>query len=202
MGFLRSFLRRHFAGKPVVASRNVGWFVRLAVLSKWEFSIGGSRTTDWWNCILLVQREGYRYAYKHVILHIITMKDHSFTTNTNRTNSKACWSHDFTIRTRWSTQILNFTTWTSGELWTKNIGQNVLHSKTTRWEGGEKRRRERVLGIVTPILVQRQALISSVAAKLGHETKKTCSNRVPDMTCFAAKHLKFDSRKSKLSRQR
>ena len=24
--FLRSFLRRHFAGKPVVASRNVGWF--------------------------------------------------------------------------------------------------------------------------------------------------------------------------------
>ena len=23
--------------------------------------------------------------------------------------------------------------------------------------------------------------------------KKTCSNRVPDMTCFAAKHLKFDS---------
>ena len=23
--------------------------------------------------------------------------------------------------------------------------------------------------------------------------KKTCRNRVPDMTCFAAKHLKFDS---------
>ena len=23
--------------------------------------------------------------------------------------------------------------------------------------------------------------------------KKTCSNRVPDMTCFVAKHLKFDS---------
>ena len=29
MEFLRSFLRRHFAGKPVVASRNVGCFVRL-----------------------------------------------------------------------------------------------------------------------------------------------------------------------------
>ena len=30
-----------------------------------------------------------------------------------------------------------------------------------------------------------------VASKLGHEIKNTCSNRVPDMTCFAAKHLKF-----------
>ena len=30
----------------------------------------------------------------------------------------------------------------------KNIGQNVLYSKTTRGEGGEKRRRERVLGLV------------------------------------------------------
>ena len=29
MEFLRSFLRRHFAGKPVVASRNVGCFLRL-----------------------------------------------------------------------------------------------------------------------------------------------------------------------------
>ena len=27
--------------------------------------------------------------------------------------------------------------------------------------------------------------IPSVASKHGHETKKTCSNRVPDMTCFA-----------------
>ena len=142
------------------------------MLSRWGFSIGGSRTTDWWNCILLVQREGYRYAFKHVILLIITMKYHSFTTNMNRTNSKACWSHDFTIPTRRSTQISNFTTWTSGDFWTKNIGQNLLHSKTTRGEGGEKRRRERVLGLVTPILVQRQALISSVAAKHGHETKK------------------------------
>ena len=51
------------------------------MLSRWGFSIGGSRTTDWRNCILLVQREGYRYAFKHVILHIITMKYHSFTTN-------------------------------------------------------------------------------------------------------------------------
>jgi len=24
--------------------------------------------------------------------------------------------------------------------------------------------------------------------------QKACSDRVPDMTCFAAKHLKFDSR--------
>ena len=29
MEFLRSFLRRHFAGKPVVASPNVGRFLRL-----------------------------------------------------------------------------------------------------------------------------------------------------------------------------
>ena len=29
MEFLRSFLRRHLAGKPVVASRNVGCFLRL-----------------------------------------------------------------------------------------------------------------------------------------------------------------------------
>ena len=29
MEFLYSFLRRHFAGKPVVASRNVGCFLRL-----------------------------------------------------------------------------------------------------------------------------------------------------------------------------
>ena len=33
MEFLRLFLRRHFAGKPVVASRNVGCFVRLK--TKW-----------------------------------------------------------------------------------------------------------------------------------------------------------------------
>ena len=188
----------------MVASQKRGLISQAKwVLSRWEFSIGGSRTTDWWNCILLVQREGYRYAFKHVILHIITMKYHSFTTNMNRTNSKACWSYDFTIPTRRSTQISTFTTWTSGEVWTKNIGQNVLHSKTTRGKVGVKRRRERVLGLVTPILVQRQALKSSVAAKRGHETKKTCSYRVPDMTCFAAKNLKFDSHKlSKLSRQR
>ena len=29
MEFVRSFLRRHFAGKPVVASRNVSCFLRL-----------------------------------------------------------------------------------------------------------------------------------------------------------------------------
>ena len=124
MEILCSFLRRSFAGKPAVASRNVGWFLRLAVLSRWGFSIVGSRTTDWWNCILLVQREGYRYAFKYVILHIITTKYHSFTTYTNRTNSKAYWSHDLTIRTRWSTQIWNFTTWTSGEkYWAKRFTQ-------------------------------------------------------------------------------
>ena len=138
MEFLRSFFRRHFAGKPVVASRNVGWFLRLAVLSRWEFSIGGSGTIDWWNCILLVQREGYRYAFKHVILHIITMKYHSFTTNTNHTNSKACWPHDFTIRSRWSTQISNFTTWTSGEFWTKKFW-----AKRFTWQNNERRGRRK-----------------------------------------------------------
>ena len=36
-------------------------------------------------------------------------------------------------------------------------------------------------------------IIQSVASKLGFRTKKTCSNRAPDMTCFVANHLKFDS---------
>ena len=31
MEFLRSVLRRHFAGKPVLSSRNVGCFLRLLV---------------------------------------------------------------------------------------------------------------------------------------------------------------------------
>ena len=31
MEYLRSFLRRHFAGKPLVASPNVGWFLRPAI---------------------------------------------------------------------------------------------------------------------------------------------------------------------------
>ena len=34
MEFLRSFLRRHFAGKPVVASWNVGCFLRLGGLGR------------------------------------------------------------------------------------------------------------------------------------------------------------------------
>ena len=33
MEFLRSFLRRHLAGKPVVASPNVGYFLRLLLYS-------------------------------------------------------------------------------------------------------------------------------------------------------------------------
>ena len=38
MEFLRSFLRRHFEGKPVVASRNVGsLFLRLSwVIYEWK----------------------------------------------------------------------------------------------------------------------------------------------------------------------
>ena len=38
------------------------------------------------------------------------------------------------------------------------------------------------------------AEIPSVTFKRGHKHKKTCSNSVPDMKCFVAKHLKFDSR--------
>ena len=37
MEFLRSFLRRHLAGKPVVASPNVGCFLRLQASSKSDF---------------------------------------------------------------------------------------------------------------------------------------------------------------------
>ena len=33
IGFLRSFVRRHFTGKQVVASRNVGCFLRLYIVS-------------------------------------------------------------------------------------------------------------------------------------------------------------------------
>ena len=38
MEFLHSFLRRHLAGKPVVASQNVGCFLRLAFLAGYNFS--------------------------------------------------------------------------------------------------------------------------------------------------------------------
>ena len=31
MEFMRSFLRHHFTGKPVVVSQNVGWFLRLSI---------------------------------------------------------------------------------------------------------------------------------------------------------------------------
>ena len=34
MEFLRSFLRRHFAGKPVVAQRNFGCFLGLVLFIK------------------------------------------------------------------------------------------------------------------------------------------------------------------------
>ena len=40
MEFQRSFLRRHFEGKPVVASRNVGCFLRLSwVIYQWKCHI-------------------------------------------------------------------------------------------------------------------------------------------------------------------
>ena len=37
MEFLRSFLRRHFAGKPLVPSRNVGFFLRLHLHMSYPF---------------------------------------------------------------------------------------------------------------------------------------------------------------------
>ena len=42
----------------------------------------------------------------------------------------------------------------------------------------------------------RRRFVSMVASKREQETKKHVLIRVPDMTCFAAKHLKFDSRYS------
>ena len=39
IGFLRSFVRRYFAGKQVVASRNVGCFLRLYIVSLSNFLI-------------------------------------------------------------------------------------------------------------------------------------------------------------------
>ena len=35
-GFLRLFLRRYFAGKQVLASRNVGCFLRLYIVSLYD----------------------------------------------------------------------------------------------------------------------------------------------------------------------
>jgi len=40
MEFLRPFLRGHFAGKPVVASRNFGCFLRLTLAMQWAKCIG------------------------------------------------------------------------------------------------------------------------------------------------------------------
>ena len=37
MEFLHSFLRRHLAGKPVVASPNVGCFLKLVFLTGYPF---------------------------------------------------------------------------------------------------------------------------------------------------------------------
>ena len=51
MEFLCSFLRRHFGGKPVVASRNVGCFLRLTFctlwLLRWYHSPNRRRWTGW-----------------------------------------------------------------------------------------------------------------------------------------------------------
>ena len=52
-----------------------------------------------------------------------------------------------------------------------SFGQKTL-GKTFYTAKQREEREERVLGLVTSILVQRQALISSVAARRGHETKK------------------------------
>ena len=46
--FLRSFLRRHFASKPVVASRNVGCFLRL--VQDLDPRILGGNPTIWPTC--------------------------------------------------------------------------------------------------------------------------------------------------------
>ena len=48
------------------------------------------------------------------------------------------------------------------------------------------------------------SILLLVASKRGHETKKhvLIGCLLLDITCFAAKHLKFDSLLSKLSRQR
>ena len=42
MEFLRSFLRRHFTGKPVLVSRNVGCFLRV----RWVIYACANATLD------------------------------------------------------------------------------------------------------------------------------------------------------------
>ena len=45
MEFLCSFLRRHFAGKPVVASQNVGCFLRLVLFTTSELATCDENST-------------------------------------------------------------------------------------------------------------------------------------------------------------
>ena len=47
MEFLSSFLRRHFAGKPVVASRNVGCFLRLEFERLLPIFVDASSASCW-----------------------------------------------------------------------------------------------------------------------------------------------------------
>ena len=57
MEFLRSFLRRHLAGKPLVASLNVGCFLRLLYIRrdcKLIFSVAENKLF----CFLLKQQKG------------------------------------------------------------------------------------------------------------------------------------------------
>ena len=51
MEFLRLFLRRHLAGKPVVASPNVGCFLRL--LNCWHFFRVWALVHEWYILLLL-----------------------------------------------------------------------------------------------------------------------------------------------------
>ena len=66
MEFLRSFLRRHLAGKPVVASPNVGCFLRL--LNCWHFFRVWALMHEWYILLLLRAQSIKAYGGVYVTL--------------------------------------------------------------------------------------------------------------------------------------
>ena len=65
MEFLRSFLRRHLAGKPVIASPNVGCFLRLVTFMKRLFWTLKWRSEKSLGCVALVRPRVFRHKIRH-----------------------------------------------------------------------------------------------------------------------------------------
>ena len=87
MGFLHLFLRRHFAGKPLVASGNVVRFLRIGKFLTWITDIQSSSLGRWF-IVISVQ-------YFIVILWGFSHTTHLQTKMTNKSaimlSSALCW---------------------------------------------------------------------------------------------------------------